>query len=298
MALKIFDDLAAFAVVAREQSFTKAAARLGVAQSSLSQTVKNLEDKLQMRLLSRSTRKVSPTELGAQLLQYADLHLTELENAINHLRGQAERPAGTVRITSSAIAAERLLWPRLMPLLEEFPDLNVEISADASLTDIIEERFDAGVRLGEHIEKDMVAVRIGPMERMVVVGAPSYFERHAVPTEPHDLMAHDCILTRMPTSKAILPWDFEKDGREVKVRVSGRIICNSRNMQIDAVRRGLGLAWMMEHTAEQVLEGGEAVKVLDDWCAPFPGFHLYYPSRHRHTPAFALVIDRLRWRDP
>lgn len=296
MSEKIFDDLASFVVVAREQSFTKAAAKLGVSQSALSQTIRNLEERLQMRLLSRTTRNVSPTELGQRLLEVAETRLEAINEDLNRLRGLADKPAGTIRISSSPHPTETILWPKLAPLLAEYPDIRIEIDSNAALIDIVSERFDAGVRLGGQIEKDMVSIPIGPPERMVVIAAPGYLARFGVPQHPSDLTAHDCIQIRMPTAQAPMPWEFDKDGRELNVRVSGRIICNNRVMQIDAVKRGFGLAWVMQDTAADLIEAGELVTVLDDWCNSFPGFQLYYPSRRQHTHAFELVVKALRWR--
>lgn len=296
MPEKIYDDLAAFIIVAREQSFTRAAAKMGVSQSALSQTIRNLEERLQMRLLARTTRKVSATELGEQLLEAAEARLDAIAQDLNRLRGLADAPSGTIRISASPHATERILWPKLAPLLAEYPELRLEIDSNAALVDIVGERFDAGVRLGEQIDRDMISVPIGPPERMRVVAARDYLRRFGTPRHPRDLTAHDCIRIRMPTAQAPIPWEFEKDGETMNVRVSGRIICNNRDVQIDAARRGLGLAWMMQDFAIPLIESGDVVGVLDDWCGEFSGFHLYYPSRRQHSHAFALVIGALRWR--
>lgn len=296
MAEKYLDDLAAFVVVAREQSFTKAARKLGVSQSALSQTIKTLEEKLQMRLLSRTTRKVSATELGQQVLDSISGRLEEIEDELTLLKAQGQRPSGTIRITASALPAETILWPKLEPLLLDYPELQLEISSDAALTDIVAERFDAGVRLGNQIEKDMIALPIGPLVRMRVVASRSYLERQGAPGHPSDLTNHDCLQIRMPGSGVCLPWEFEKDGEDLRVKVDGRLICNSRTVQLDAVERGLGLAWVLEDTARDRIEAGRVVPVLEDWCGFFPGFHLYYPSRRQHSQAFRLVIEALRYR--
>lgn len=296
MSEKIYDDIAAFIIVAREQSFTRAAARMGVSQSALSQTIRNLEDRLQMRLLARTTRKVSATELGERLLAATEARLEAIAQDLNRLRGLGDAPSGTIRISAAAHPTERILWPKLAPLLAEYPELRLEIDSNAALVDIVGERFDAGVRLGEQIDKDMISIPIGPPERMRVVASPDYLRRFGTPRHPRDLTAHDCIQIRMPTARAPIPWEFEKDGKPLNVRVSGRIICNNREVQIDAVRRGLGLAWMMQDYATPLIESGDVVGVLDDWCGEFPGFHLYYPSRRQHSHAFALVIAALRWR--
>ncbi len=296
MADKYLDDLAAFVVVAREQSFTRAARRLGVSQSALSQTVRNLEEKLQMRLLARTTRRVSATELGQRLLNGIAGRIEEIEDELTLLRGQSERPSGTIRITAGAFPAETILWPRLEPLLRAYPDLHFEISSDAALTDIVADRFDAGVRLGEQIENDMIALPISPPLRMRVVSSQAYLDRAGVPEHPSELTAHACVQIRMPSSGLCLPWEFEKAGEEIRIKVTGRLICNNRNVQLDAVERGHGLAWVLEDTVRDRLEAGRLVSILEDWCAPFPGFHLYYPSRRQHSQAFQLVIEALRYR--
>lgn len=291
-----YDDIAAFILVAREQSFTRAAAKLGVSQSALSQTIRNLEERLQMRLLARTTRRVSATELGQKLLEAAEARLDGIAQDLNRLRGLADAPSGTIRISSSPWPTEAILWPKLAPLLIEYPDLRLEIDSNTALVDIVGERFDAGVRLGEQVDRDMISMPIGPPERMRVVAAPDYLRRRGTPRHPRDLTAHDCIQIRMPTAQAPIPWEFEKAGEKVNVRVSGRIICNDRAVQVDAARRGLGLAWMLQDFALPLLETGDLVAVLDDWSGEFPGFHLYYPSRRQHSHAFALVLRALRWR--
>ncbi len=295
--LKIYDDLAAFVAVARAESFTAAARQLGISQSALSQTIRNLEARLQMRLLSRTTRNVKPTDLGQQVLDAAEHRLADLASDLNRLRGMSAKPAGTIRISASPQPTEAILWPKLAPLLAENPELHIEIDSNAALIDIVGDRFDAGVRLGEQVEKDMITVPIGPQERMIVVAAPSYLERFGTPRHPRDLTEHDCIQIRMPTAGAPIPWEFQKAGQEINVRVSGRIICNNKFMQIDAACRGLGLTWLLEEpNVNQRISTGELTTILDDWCEPFPGFHLYYPSRREHSHAFRMVIDRLRWR--
>lgn len=296
MSERIYDDIAAFILVAREQSFTRAAVKMGVSQSALSQTIRNLEERLQMRLLSRTTRKVSATELGERLLEATEARLEAIAQDLNLLRGLAEAPSGTIRISASTLATERILWPKLAPLLTRYPDLRLDIDSNAALVDIVGERFDAGVRLGEQVDKDMISIPIGPRERMRVVASRDYLRRRGTPRHPRDLTGHDCILVRMPTAQAPLPWEFEKNGEKINVRVSGRIFCNNQEVRADAVRRGLGLAWMMQDFALPLLDDGDLVPVLDDWSGEFPGFHLYYPSRRQHSRAFALVIDALRWR--
>ena len=296
MKEKIYDDLALFIEVARQQSFTRAATILGMSQSTLSQTIRNLEEKLQMRLLSRTTRKVAPTELGEQLLEIISERFEDIEHELNQLRGHAESPSGLIRITASTHSVETILWPKLQPLLEQYPDLKIEISADAVLRDIVAERFDAGVRLGEQIEKDMIALPIGPPMQMSVIGSPDYFEKHGTPKQPKDLVDHECVQIRMPTAQAVLPWEFSRNGEERNVRVSGRIVCNNWAVLMDSVKKGMGLAWVMRDMVRKELEEGSVVPCLEDWCDPFPGFHLYYPSRRQHSRVFKLVIEALKYR--
>ena len=298
MAERNFDDLAAFAVVAREQSFTRAAAKLGVSQSALSQTIRNLEERLQMRLLSRTTRKVSPTEIGEQLLASVEERFHSISDDLNRLRGLADTPSGTIRISASPVPTETLVWPKLAPLLEKYPNISIEIDSNSALADIVGDRFDAGVRLGEQVDKDMIAVPIGPPERMIVVGSPDYFARCGAPHHPRELINHECVLTRMPTAQAPIPWEFDRKGETINVRVSGRIIGNNQAMRLDAVRRGLGITWMLrEPQVEALIAEGALIPVLDDWCEPFPGFHLYYPNRRQKSVVFDMVIQALRYRD-
>ncbi|MVA12172.1 LysR family transcriptional regulator [Agrobacterium vitis] len=291
-----FNDLVAFVMVAREESFTKAAVKLGVSQSALSQTVRGLEERLGLRLLTRTTRRVSPTAVGERLLRTAGPRFEEIQAELSALAEMRDKPAGTVRITSGEHAAISVLAPALEKFLPDNPDVNVEITVDYGLTDIVAERYDAGVRLGEQLAKDMIAIRIGPEMRMAVVGAPSYFRQNPWPEVPQDLTRHNCIQIRMPTHGNILSWEFEKDGHELKVRVEGQLVFNNIAMRLDAVRRGLGLAYMPEDQVAELIASGEVVRVLEDWCAPFPGYHLYYPNRRHTSPAFALVVDALRYR--
>lgn len=291
-----FNDLVAFVMVAREESFTKAAVKLGVSQSALSQTVRGLEERLGLRLLTRTTRRVSPTAAGERLLEIAGPRFEEIQAELSALAEMRDKPAGTVRITSGEHAAISVLAPALEKFLPDNPDVNVEITVDYGLTDIVAERYDAGVRLGEQLAKDMIAVRIGPEMRMAVVGAPSYFRQNPWPEVPQDLTGHNCIQIRMPTHGNILSWEFEKDGHELKVRAEGQLVFNNIAMRLDAVKRGLGLAYMPEDQVADQIASGEVVRVLEDWCAPFPGYHLYYPNRRHTSPAFALVVDALRYR--
>lgn len=287
-------DITAFLAVAREGSFTKAAAKLGVSQSALSQTIRNFEARLGLRLLARTTRKVSPTEAGERLIQTVGPRLDEVEAELAALTEMRDKPAGTVRIAAGEHAAEVLLWPVIERLLPRYPDIRIEIVIDNGLTDIIEQRLDAGVRLGESIAKDMVAVRIGPDMRMAVVGSPDYFAKHSKPSTPQDLTAHNCINLRLPTAGSLYAWEFEKDGRQLRVRVDGQLVVNTATMATKAALGGAGLACVPEERVLSHVQRGELVRVLADWCHPFAGFHLYYPSRRQLTPAFVIVADALR----
>ena len=282
--------------VARERSFTRAAAQLGVSQSALSHTIRGLEERLGLRLLTRTTRSVAPTEAGERLLNSVGPHFEGIETALAALSALREKPAGTIRITSSDHAAGGILWPVIAKLLPDYPDIKVEIFVDNGLTDIVAERYDAGVRLGEQVANDMIAVRIGPSLRMLVVGAPSYFAERQRPQTPQDLTAHNCINIRMPTYGGLYVWEFEKDGRELKVRVDGQLVFNSSALRLSAVLAGMGLAYLFEDQVESYLADGRLISVLTDWSPPFPGYHLYYPSRRQLSPAFALLVDALRYR--
>lgn len=291
-----FDELAAFAAVARERSFTRAGAKLGVSPSALSQTVKALEARLGVRLLARTTRSVSPTEAGDRLLQTLTPRLEEIEQAVAALREMRERPAGTIRITAGEHAARTVLQPGLAKLLPQYPDIHVEIVVDYGLVDIVAEGFDAGVRLGEQVAKDMIALRIGPDMRMAVVGSPAYFASRTPPVDPQDLTEHNCINMRLPTYGGLFAWEFEKDGRELKVRVEGQLTFNTIRQRLDSAIGGLGLAYMPEDIAAPSIASGKLIRVLEDWCAPFSGYHLYYPSRRHASPAFSLLVESLRFR--
>ena len=290
------NDLVAFIAVARERSFTKAAAKLQVSQSALSYTIRTLEERLGLRLLTRTTRSVSLTEAGARLFRSIGPPFDEIEREVSALSALRDKPAGTVRITTVEHAAETILWPAMAKLLTEYPDINVEIIADYGVTDIVAERFDAGVRLGEQVDKDMIPVRIGPDFRMAVVAAPSYFHGRRRPLRPQDLTEHACINLRLPTSGGFYIWEFRKGRRELKVRVQGRVVFNAVAMIRDAALEGLGLAYLPEDRVEAGIQEGRLVRVLADWCPPRPGYHLYYPSRRQPSPAFALVVDALRHR--
>jgi DNA-binding transcriptional LysR family regulator len=291
-----FNDLAAFAVVAKERSFTKAAAKLGVTQSALSQTIKGLEERLQLRLLTRTTRSVAPTEAGLRLLDTVGPRFEAIEAelaALGELRG---KPAGTVRITAGEHPAISILQPALRRFLPDHPDIKVEIIVDYGLVDIVAAGYDAGVRLGEQVAKDMIAVRIGPEMRMAVVGSPSYIERYGVPKTPQDLTSHNCIATRLPTYGGLFAWGLEKDGHELKVRSEGQLVFNNLAMRLRSALDGLGLAYMPEDQVLPYVDQGRLVRVLEDWCPPFPGYHLYYTSRRHFSPALSVLVDILRYR--
>jgi DNA-binding transcriptional LysR family regulator len=290
------NDVLAFLAVARERSFTRAAAKLGVSQSALSHTIRGLEARLGMRLLARTTRSVAPTEAGERLLRALGPRFDEIEAELAELSELRDKPAGTIRITSGEHAAETILWPALAKLLPRYPDIKVELNIDYGLTDIVAERYDAGVRLGEQVAKDMIAVRIGPDFRMAVVGAPSYFARRPKPKDPKDLTAHDCINIRLPTYGGIYAWEFEKRGRALKVRVEGQLVFNNIALRVNAALAGLGLAYLSEDQVQEHAAEGRLVRVLGDWCPPFSGYHLYYPSRRQAAPAFALLVEALRYR--
>jgi len=290
------NDLIAFLAVAREQSFTKAAAKLGVSQSALSHTIRGLEERLGLRLLTRTTRSVSPTEAGERLLVSIGPRFDEIESELAALSAFREKPAGTIRINAGEHAANSVLWPALEKLLPEYPDVKVEIVVDYGLTDIVAERYDAGVRLGEQVAKDMIAVRIGPDMRMAVVGAPAYFDGRPKPLTPQDLTDHNCINLRLPTYGGVYVWEFEKDGRELNVRVEGQLVFNNIALRLNAVLAGMGIAYLPEDLVEAHLADGRLVRVLEDWCPPFSGYHLYYPSRRHASPAFALIVNALRYR--
>jgi len=296
MARENLNDLQAFLAVAREQSFTRAAAQLGVSQSALSQTVRGLEARLGLRLLTRTTRSVAPTEAGERLLHALAPRFDEIDAELTALSALREKPAGTIRITADEHAAEAVLWPAMARLLPAYPDIKVEIVVDYGLTDIVAGRYDAGVRLGGIVAKDMIAVRIGPDMRMAVVGAPSYFATRPQPRSPQDLTTHTCINLRLPTHGGLYAWELEKDGRELRVRVEGQLTFNSIALILGAALDGFGLAYLPEGQMRAHLADGRLVRVLADWCPPFPGYHLYYPSRRQPTPAFALLVDVLRYR--
>lgn len=290
-------DLMAFLAVCEERSFTRAAARLGTSQSSLSHTVKRLEERLDLRLLTRTTRNVSPTPAGEQLAATLRPAFDDISERLASLDAMRARPAGLVRITTSRHAALALMWPKLSPVLKEYPEIRLELAVEQGMTDIVEGRFDAGVRLGEAIEKDMIAMRIGPDLRMLVVGATDYFEAHGRPQTPHDLSDHNCINLRLPTLGGLYAWEFERDGKPLNVRVEGQLTTNDVDLMINAALDGRGLCCLPDYHLAGHLAAGLLQSVLEDWSPPFDGYHLYYPSRLQASPAFALIRDALRWRD-
>jgi DNA-binding transcriptional LysR family regulator len=290
------DDLQALVAVGRERSFTKAAAKLGVSQSALSQTIRHLEERLGVRLLTRTTRSVSPTEAGERLLRTLAPRFEEIEAELKAVSDLREKPAGTIRITATEFAIDTILLPKLAKLLPNYPDIHVEITVDYGLTDIVSERFDAGVRSGEQVAKDMIAVRIAPDMRMAVVGASSYFKARPEPKKPQDLVDHNCINLRLPTHGNVYAWEFEKGSRELKARVEGQMTFNSTGQMLTAALAGLGLAYVPEGMVEQHIAKGRLKRVLADWCPPYSGYHLFYPSRRQSSAAFALVVDALRHR--
>ena len=292
----ILDDLLALLAVGRERSFTKAAARLGVSQSALSHTIRDLESRLGVRLLTRTTRSVSPTEAGERLLHTLGPRFEEIDAELAAISELREKPAGTIRITATEYAVDTILWPKLQKFLRRYPDIKVEFFIDNAMTDIVAQRFDAGVRVGEQVAKDMIAVRIGPDMRMAVVGAPSYFRRRSDPRKPQDLVGHNCINLRLSTHGGLYAWEFEKGNRELKVRVEGQLVFNGTLQMLNAALAGFGLAYVPEDLAQPHLAKGRLKRVLEDWCPPYSGYHLYYPSRRQSSAAFALLVDALRYR--
>jgi DNA-binding transcriptional LysR family regulator len=290
------DDLLAFLAVGRERSFTKAAARLGVSQSALSHTIRELEARLGVRLLTRTTRSVSPTDAGERLLRTLAPRFEEIETELAALSELRDKPAGTIRITATDHAANTILWPKLVTFLRGYPDIKVEIIVDNGLTDIVAQRYDAGVRVGEQVANDMIAVRIGPDMRMAVVGAPSYFKTRSEPKTPQNLIAYNCINLRLATHGGLYAWEFEKGGHELKVRVEGQLVFNGTAQMLNAALAGFGLAYVPEDLARPHLVKGRLTQVLADWCPSFAGYHLYYPSRRQSSAAFALLVDALRHR--
>jgi DNA-binding transcriptional LysR family regulator len=289
-------DLLVFLAVARERSFTRAAAKLGMSQSALSQIVRGLEERLGVRLLSRTTRSVAPTQAGERLFRTIAPRFEEMDAELASLGELREKPAGTIRITATEYAAEAVLMPALARLLPKYPDIKVEVVIDYGLSNIVAAQYDAGIRPGELVDKDMIAVPVGPDLRMAVVGAPSYFDARGKPRLPQDLTSHNCINLRLPTHGGVYVWEFEKNGRALNVRVDGQLVFNGAGALLRAALKGLGLAYLTEGHVQPYLARGQLARVLSDWCPPFSGYHLYYPSRRLPSPAFLLLVDALRYR--
>jgi DNA-binding transcriptional LysR family regulator len=288
-------DLAAFVAVAQERSFTRAAAKLAITQSSLSHTIRRLESRLGLRLLARTTRSVAPTDAGERLLRALSPAFEGIDAELASLSELRENPSGSIRITTAEHAADTILMPALERLLPDYPDIKVEITVDYGLTDVVAERCDAGVRLGEQVAKDMVAVRIGPDMRMAAVAKPSYLATRRAPRVPQDLIDHQCINLRLATSSGFYAWEFDKGGRAVKVRVGGQLAFDVLPMSLRAAQAGLGIAFLPEDMVQADIDAGRLVRVLADWCAPFSGYHLYYSSRRQPTPAFTVLVEALRY---
>jgi len=291
-----FGELNAFMVVAEERNFTRAAAKLGTSQSTLSQTIRRLETRLGLRLLTRTTRSVAPTEAGERLLETLQPAFENIDSKLAALTKLRDKPAGAVRINATEHVAETVLWPTLKRLLPDYPDVQIEIIGESALTDIVADRYDAGVRLGELVDKDMIAVRIGPQLRMVAVASPSYFARKPQPRTPNDLAEHECINLRLSTLGGLYAWEFEQDGRELRVRVKGPLAFSNGAMIVAAALDGFGIAYVTNDYADPFIADGRLISVLRDWSPPFAGYHLYYPSRRQLSPAFALVVEALRYR--
>ncbi|RCW78333.1 LysR substrate-binding domain-containing protein [Phyllobacterium bourgognense] len=289
-------DLMAFIAVAQEGSFTRAAVRLGVSQPALSKTIRTLEERLGLRLLSRTTRSVAPTEAGERLLRSIEPHFAGIEGSLSALTELRDKPSGIVRITATQHAADTVMWPRLSKVMLNYPDITVELVSDEGLANIVSERFDAGVRVGEYVEKDMIAVRIGPAMRQAIVASPGYFKERPAPKHPEELTGHRCINLRRVTRGGYFPWEFEKRGREINVRVEGQLAVSSLELARRAALDGLGVAYLPDDMVQDDLAKKRLVRVLEDWCEPFPGYHLYYPSSRQHAPAFAVVLEALRFR--
>jgi DNA-binding transcriptional LysR family regulator len=297
MAREDFNDLIWFLAVAEERSFTRAAAKLGITQSTLSHTIKRLETRMGIRLLMRTTRSVAPTDAGERLKQSLAPRVAEVEAEIAALMAYRDRPAGTIRLTLSDHGLESVVWPKLRPVLGAYPDIKLEFSIDNGLRNIVEDGFDAGVRLGESVEKDMIAVRIGPDWRLVAVASPGYLATHPLPVHPHDLIGHDCINMRQARAGGLYAWEFEKDGQELRVRVDGQLTFNASYAMVDAVVNGYRIAYLPEDLVDRHIASGDLVVLLDEWSPRFPGYYIYYPSRRQSLPAFKIIVDALRHTD-
>jgi DNA-binding transcriptional LysR family regulator len=296
MARENINDILVFLAIARERSFTRAAAKLGMTQSALSHIIRGLEERLGVRLLTRTTRSVSPTEAGERLLQNVGPRLEEIEAEIAAVSDLGDKPAGTVRITSIDHTIDNVLWPRLAPLLPQYPDLHVEISSDYRMVDIAAERYDIGVRWGDQVEKDMIAVRLTPDVKMTIVGAPAYFAHRPVPTSAQDLMKHNCINLRLASSGGLYAWELRHDGQDLELRVRGQLVFNSAYQILNAALSGCGLAFLPEDLTGAHVRAGRLLSVMEDWCPSFPGLHAYYPGRRQNSRALALVIDAIRYK--
>ncbi len=298
MVKRNLNDLLYFVTVAREGSFTRAASLLGVTQSALSQAISGLESRLSIRLLTRTTRSVSPTAAGERLLNAIGNRFDEIDAELDELTKMRDKPAGTVRITCGEHIVRTTLLPKLAPLLLEYPDIKVEFDVNYGFRDIVADRFDAGVRMGDTIDRDMIAVPVGPKLRMAIAASPAYFQTHPIPKVPRDLLNHNCINMRMQTAGGLYTWDFERRGQSLNVRVDGQLVFNTSPSIVDAAVAGLGIASLPEEEFAPHLQEGRLVRVLEDWCPPFPGYYLYYPSRKQPSHAFSLVLDVLRWHSP
>lgn len=297
MAIETFNDVLAFVHVVREGSFTRAAALVGVSPSALSHSIRGLETRLGVRLLTRTTRSISPTEAGERLFNSVAPRFEDIDAELAAVKELRDKPVGTIRITSAEHAANSILWPRLSKVLHGYPDINVEVTVDYTLSDIVAQRYDAGVRLGNQVAKDMIAVRISPDLRIAVVGSPTYFAQRTRPKTPRDLVQHDCINLRLPTHGRLLPWDFAKDGQEIKLQVTGQWVFNTSSPIVRAALASYGLAFVPEDMVLEHIAARRLVRVLDDWCAPYPGYHLYYPSRRQSSRALAVIVEALRHRE-
>ncbi|TQF30429.1 LysR family transcriptional regulator [Bradyrhizobium sp. UNPA324] len=293
MANQDFNDLLAFVAVARERSFTRAAAKLGIVQSTLSHTIKRLESQMGLRLLTRTTRSVGLTEAGERLLQSVAPRIEEIERDIAALMSLRDKPSGTIRITLSDHALEKAVWPKLAPVLKAYPDIKVEFSLDTAFRNIVEDGFDAGVRLGESVEKDMIAVRIGPDWRLVAVASPTYLKEHPKPKHPQDLLKHVCIKRRAAAGGHYV-WEFAKGGPDLRVRVEGQLTFNDSRAMIDAAVKGFGIAYLPEDIVTRQVRSGELVIVLDEWSPKFDGYYLYYPTSRQNSAAFKVIVEALR----
>ena len=290
-------DLLAFLAVARERSFTRAAAKLGMTQSALSQIIRNLEERVGIRLLNRTTRSVTPTQAGERLFLSLGPKFTEIDAELASLSELREKPAGTVRLTATEYAATEILLPALGKILPKYPDVHVEVVIDYGLTNIVAQQVDAGIRPGELVAKDMIAVRVSPDLRIAVVGSPSYFAERKRPKTPQNLNSHNCLNLRLPThGGSLYAWEFEENGRELNVRVEGQLVFNSAGLLLEGALKGFGLAYLTERHVQPYIIKGQLVRVLSDWCPLFSGYHLYYPSRRQPSPAFSLLVDALRYK--